>query len=156
MSKRTRKGNDRRVSLPLAAMGFGVLLLIGAAVFFSRQYHDDTVIGVALAVVDQQTIDFGHVPDYTEKTFSISVTNTGTGTLRFTEQPYVQVVEGCCPPKLIVGSMMLRPGESTTVTSSVFMMHPGMDGKHDYAVHLKTNDASQPDLVVHVLSEWSQ
>ncbi len=34
------------------------------------------------------------------------------------------------------------------------MMHPGMDGPHDYGVHLKTNDASQPDLVVHVLSDW--
>lgn len=50
--------------------------------------------------------------------------------------------------------MVLQPGESTYVESSVFMMHPGMDGPHDYGVHLKTNDASQPDLVVHVLSDW--
>ena len=46
--------------------------------------------------------------------------------------------------------MVLQPGESTYVESSVFMMHPGMDGPHDYGVHLKTNDTSQPDLVVHV------
>ncbi len=50
--------------------------------------------------------------------------------------------------------MVLQPGESTYVESSVFMMHPGMDGPHDYAVHLKTNDASQPDRIVHVLSNW--
>ncbi len=50
--------------------------------------------------------------------------------------------------------MVLQPGESTYVESSIFMMHPGMDGPHDYAVHLKTNDASDPDLVVHVLSDW--
>lgn len=50
--------------------------------------------------------------------------------------------------------MVLQPGESTYVTSSVFMMHPGMDGKHDYAVHLVTNDPSNPDLIVHILSDW--
>lgn len=50
--------------------------------------------------------------------------------------------------------MALKPGESTTVVSTIFMMHPGMDGPHDYAVHLKTNDAQNPDLVVHVLSNW--
>jgi hypothetical protein len=50
--------------------------------------------------------------------------------------------------------MVLKPGESTTVESSVFMMHAGMDGPHDFAVHLKTNDPNTPDLVVHVLSNW--
>ncbi len=50
--------------------------------------------------------------------------------------------------------MVLQPGESTYVESSIFMMHPGMDGPHDYAVHLKTSDPSKPDLVVHVLSDW--
>jgi hypothetical protein len=50
--------------------------------------------------------------------------------------------------------MVLKPGDSTAIESGVFMMHPGMDGKHDYAVHLKTNDPTNPDLVVHVLSDW--
>ncbi len=57
-------------------------------------------------------------------------------------------------PNSTIGSMVLQPGESTYVESSIFMMHPGMDGQHDYAVHLKTNDAAKPDLVVHVLSDW--
>jgi hypothetical protein len=48
--------------------------------------------------------------------------------------------------------MVLKLGESTTIDSSVFMMHPGMDGLHDYAVHLKTNDLKAPDFVIHVLS----
>ncbi|HEY9153214.1 MAG TPA: hypothetical protein VIN60_10045 [Anaerolineales bacterium] len=50
--------------------------------------------------------------------------------------------------------MALNSGESTTIQSSIFMMHPGMDGPHDFAVHLKTNDPHNPDLIVHVLSNW--
>ncbi len=50
--------------------------------------------------------------------------------------------------------MVLEAGQTTYVESSTFMMHPGMDGPHDYAVHLDTNDPAQPDLIVHVLSDW--
>jgi hypothetical protein len=50
--------------------------------------------------------------------------------------------------------MALKPGESTVVQSSVFMMHEGMDGSHNFAVHLKTNDPKKPDLVVNILSNW--
>ena len=49
--------------------------------------------------------------------------------------------------------MVLQPGESTKLDMQ-FMMHQGMDGKHDFAVHLKTDDAANPDMVVHVLSDW--
>ena len=50
--------------------------------------------------------------------------------------------------------MALKPGESTVVESSPFMMHEGMDGPHNFAVHLITNDPQNPDLVVNVLSDW--
>jgi hypothetical protein len=50
--------------------------------------------------------------------------------------------------------MVLKPGESTKVVSSVFMMHTGMDGPHDFRVHLKTNDPAYPDETVDVLSNW--
>jgi hypothetical protein len=50
--------------------------------------------------------------------------------------------------------MVLQPGQSATVESSVFVMHEGMDGPHDFAVHLLTNDPAQPDALVHVLSNW--
>lgn len=55
---------------------------------------------------------------------------------------------------MTIGSMVLNPGESTTLQSAVFMMHPGMDGPHNFAVHLLTNDPKNPDLVVNVLSNW--
>src|SRR5574339_14785 len=61
---------------------------------------------------------------------------------------------GCGPPQLTIGSMALKPGESTTVQSSEFMMHEGMDGPHNFAVHLKTNAPDNSDLVVNVISDW--
>jgi len=50
--------------------------------------------------------------------------------------------------------MVLKPGESTFVESGTFTMHEGMDGQHNFAVHLKTNDPNNPDLVVNILSNW--
>ena len=50
--------------------------------------------------------------------------------------------------------MVLQPGESTLVRSTDFTMHVGMDGPHNFAVHLNTNDPVNPDLVVNVLSNW--
>jgi hypothetical protein len=45
--------------------------------------------------VDQQKIDYGFVRFGESRAFTIKVTNTGNGTLRFTEDPYIEVVEGC-------------------------------------------------------------
>ncbi len=50
--------------------------------------------------------------------------------------------------------MVLKPGESTIIQSTAFMMHEGMGGPHDFAVHLVTNDPQRPGLVVNVLSNW--
>ncbi len=49
--------------------------------------------------------------------------------------------------------MVLQPGESTTV-SMQFMMHGDMGGKHDFRVHLVTDDPAQSDRTVEVLSNW--
>jgi hypothetical protein len=50
--------------------------------------------------------------------------------------------------------MVLQPGQSAIVQSSVFMMHAGMEGPHNFAVHLLTNDPEQPDKIVNVISNW--
>jgi hypothetical protein len=49
--------------------------------------------------------------------------------------------------------MVLKPGESTYV-SMQFMMHGEMGGKHDFLVHLPSNDPNQPDHTLNVLSNW--
>jgi hypothetical protein len=49
--------------------------------------------------------------------------------------------------------MTLKPGEETDL-SMQFMMHPGMEGPHDFRVHVKTNDPKEPDKELVVLSNW--
>jgi hypothetical protein len=49
--------------------------------------------------------------------------------------------------------MVLKPGETTTL-SMRFMMHGDMGGKHDFRVHLASNDPAEPDAQVQVLSNW--
>lgn len=52
-----------------------------------------------------------------------------------------------------IGSMALNPGDQTTL-SMQFMMHAGMEGPHDFRVHLLTNDSLQPQQELAVLSNW--
>lgn len=152
-ARKLKREQDRKIKRILLSLG-GLLLL--AFVAFTIYQNVDFSGGTPKLAVDQEKIDWGTVKDGTMKTIKITVTNTGDGTLRFKEKPYVQVVEGCCPPEMSTSSMVLKPGESATVTSVEFYMHPGMDGKHNYAVHLITNDPKQPDKVVNVLSNWVQ
>ena len=49
--------------------------------------------------------------------------------------------------------MVLKPGQRTTL-SIEFMMHGDMGGKHNFRVHLPTNDQEQPDRTLTVLSNW--
>ena len=49
--------------------------------------------------------------------------------------------------------MVLQPGE-TTVLSMEFMMHGDMGGKHNFRVHLPTNDPAQTPQTLTVLSNW--
>ena len=154
MSRKHRK-NEQKKNFPWPVVIFSGVVLITLMIFLVVNNRKVDQGGTPQLTTDQKSMDLGNIKDFTEKTFDIKVTNTGTGILTFKEKPYVQVVEGCCPPDMTIGSMTLKPGEST-VASATFMMHPGMDGKHNYAVHLITNDPTHPDLVVNVLSNWSQ
>jgi hypothetical protein len=49
----------------------------------------------------------------------------------------------------------LYPGQSTTLTME-FTMHAGMEGPHEFRVHLLTNDPQQPEQVLVVKSDWVQ
>ena len=152
MSKKTKRKRQNK-SFPWAFVAVGVVLLTAAIFLFSNTGSADSG-GTPTISVEEQNIDLGYIKLGEYRSLNIKVTNTGDGTLRFKEQPYIEVLEGCCPPQLTVGSMALKPGESTYLKTPDFMMHEGMDGKHDFAIHLKTNDPDNPDFLVHVLSDW--
>ena len=152
MSKKTKRKRQNK-SFPWAFVALGGLLIIGAIFVFSNGGSADSG-GTPTIAVEESNIDLGYIKLGEYRSLNIKVTNTGDGTLRFKEQPYIEVLEGCCPPQLTVGSMALKPGESTYLKTPDFMMHEGMDGKHDFAIHLKTNDPKNPDFLVHVLSDW--
>lgn len=153
MSKKTKKKQKRRQQkFPWFIVAIGVVLVTAAFVFLrSGEAYSG---GTPVISVDQQNIDMGYIKLGEYRTIKIKVTNTGDGVLRFKEQPYLEVVKGCCPPNISVGKMALDPGQSTYVETPEFMMHQGMDGPHDFAIHLKTNDPKNPELLVHVLSDW--
>ncbi len=94
MSKKHRK---QRKSFPWPLVVFGGILLIAAVFLFANQNNGggDEGGGTPQIAVDQQKIDYGYVKFGNNETFKIKVTNNGTGTLRFKEQPYIEVREGC-------------------------------------------------------------
>ena len=94
MAKKNQKyRKQKRKNFPwlLAVLGGGVLLL--AAVLFAR--NNATGGGTPSIAVDQNKIDYGYVKFGETRQFAIQVTNSGDGTLRFKEQPYIEVLEGC-------------------------------------------------------------
>jgi hypothetical protein len=49
--------------------------------------------------------------------------------------------------------MVLNPGERTTLVMT-FTMHSGMEGMHDFRMKLRSNDPTQPEKELVVLSNW--
>lgn len=89
MSKKYQKQKKRKRFPWLLAVLGGLLVIVAIFLFNNR----DT--GTPVATVDQELIDFGEVKLDTPLTFSLVVTNTGDGVLRFKEKPYIEIQEGC-------------------------------------------------------------
>lgn len=96
MVKKNQKYRKQKQSktFPWLFVVFGGGLLLLVAVLFANRSGGD-VSGTPSIAVDQQKIDYGDVKFGVNKTFAIKVTNTGDGTLRFKEEPYIEVLEGC-------------------------------------------------------------
>jgi hypothetical protein len=92
MSKKHKRQKQKQ-KFPWAIAAIGGVLLLFAAFLFARQNGDGG--GTPSIAVDQQKIDYGDVKFGVNKTFAIKVTNTGDGKLRFKEEPYIEVLEGC-------------------------------------------------------------
>jgi hypothetical protein len=91
-NQKYRKHNQKK-NFPwlLVVLGGGLLLL--ATVLFANRNGDSG--GMPSISVDQQKIDYGYVRFGETRSIAVKVTNSGDGNLRFKEQPYIEVVEGC-------------------------------------------------------------
>jgi hypothetical protein len=89
----SKKHKRQKQKFPQIFLALGAVFVVLALFLFARQGGDGG--GTPSIAVDQQRIDYGDVKFNVEKTFAIQVTNTGDGTLRFKEEPYIEVVEGC-------------------------------------------------------------
>lgn len=93
MSKKNKKyKKPKKKTFPWLLLALGGIMVAVAALLFARQGSGGGTPSIA---VDPQKIDYGDVKFGVNKTFAIKVTNTGDGTLRFKEEPYIEVVEGC-------------------------------------------------------------
>ena len=92
MSKKYKK--QRRRGFPWTILLFGGLALIAAVIVYSNQREQGSGGPPAIAV-DPQHIDYGYVKFGENRQFRIKVSNVGTGTLRFEEKPYIEILEGC-------------------------------------------------------------
>ncbi len=92
MSRRHRRQSQNK-GFPWVMIAFGGILIFAAIALFASRSSDAS--GAPAIAVDQPKIDYGYVKFGENKTFAITVTNIGTGTLRFTEKPYIEVLEGC-------------------------------------------------------------
>lgn len=89
----SKKHKRQKQKFPWALLALGGVFVVLAVFLFARQGGGEG--GVPSIAVNQQRIDYGDVKFDTEKTFAVKITNTGDGTLRFKEDPYIEVVEGC-------------------------------------------------------------
>ena len=95
MSKKSKQyKKQKKKKFPWLLLVFGGILVAAAAFLFARQGGGEGG-GMPSIAVDQQKIDYGDVKFGVNKTFAIKVTNTGDGTLRFKEEPYIEIIEGC-------------------------------------------------------------
>ena len=94
-NKRSKQKSNWLPSLVIA----GGILLIGVAFFALRQKPATgagiEVTGAPSLKVDKEKVDLGDVKLNQVVEVSFQLTNVGDQSLRFTEEPYIEVVEGC-------------------------------------------------------------
>lgn len=80
-------------------LGLGLVLLAGLIFFVLRKdappEAEIEVTGAPSLKVDQEKIDLGVMKFNQQATASFQLTNVGDQTLRFSEDPFIEVAEGC-------------------------------------------------------------
>jgi hypothetical protein len=98
MSSRLKKRQAKKTAswpLWLALAGMVILAAGVALAVKGGSKSAPGVTGAPALAVDQQRIDYGEVKLGSVITTRVQVTNVGDQPLRFTDNPYVELVEGC-------------------------------------------------------------
>jgi uncharacterized integral membrane protein len=135
------------------AVLFVLVLLLQLRSTVPLDFEPQVLGAPSLQVISDEVIDHGDLPvnQFVETEFVVQ--NVGDEILHILDTPQIEVVEGCCPSQVTVDDRSLSPGEITTIRTR-FTMHPGMDGPHDFRVHVRTTDPEQPDKELTILSNW--
>ncbi len=94
---RKRKGNRGRpvvfmtILLGIVSLSVGLFLILSA----KKVSQATRVTGQPYIEVDSTMLDYGQVKLGSVVNATIRVTNTGDQPLRFSEKPYVELIEGC-------------------------------------------------------------
>lgn len=110
------------------------------------------VVELAGLRVEGARVDLGTVPLDVTVTPTWTITNTSSEVVHFGE-PHASVIEGCCPGPISLSDVTLDPGESSVVVFPL-QMHAGMDGPHDFDVHVPFGDSSDY-LTLKVVGDFS-
>jgi len=96
---RTRYGRSKPTPSrkPLILIAGGAVLLIVALIFVFQQPQPsaDTTGGTPKLKADRELVDLGDQKLGNTVQVSFQLSNIGDGTLRFKQNPYVEVKEGC-------------------------------------------------------------
>ena len=156
-----RSSSLEQISRLLLLVGVGlVVIVIGLIIRSNRASSPNGVTAQAAGAastariaVFQDTFDYGDVKLGTTVETVFHVRNVGDQPLVILNNPRVQVAMGCCPPRAVLSSNVIQPGQEATITLN-FMMHQGMGGKHRFNIDLQTNDPTEPTKQLVVLSNW--
>lgn len=96
-TSRKRKRTQKPWPILLAVGG---LILVAAAVLITGRGETSPktpveVRGQPSLKVDREQVDFGEVQFEQPVSVTFTLSNVGDQTLRFSEQPYIEVLEGC-------------------------------------------------------------
>lgn len=152
-AQKNRQGQIVLVAFIAMVVIAGVFILLQPKTTVPAGFEPQVIGAPSLVVLSDELIDHGDVPvnEFVETEFVIQ--NVGDEDLIILGNPIIEVVVGCCPSQTSVDDNVLSPGEITTIRTR-FTMHPGMDGEHDFRVHVKTNDPQQPNKQLTILSNW--
>ena len=156
------KGGRRKEAVTVVvALGLAASVIVG--VFVGSDPRDDTsampvtattgMVQQAGLKVEGSTIDLGVVPLDTTVTPTWTITNTGSVPVALGEA-HASVIEGCCPGPLTYSDPLLEPGESTRLAFPL-QMHAGMDGPHDFDVHVPYGDGPEDYLTLKVVGTFT-